>query len=211
MKPRSSLAITIALLASFASPRVLSPPAHNPGPLLADDSFDSSSPRSKSLPHAAAHAAQQPLEASNSTTSIHSDSDTKEETSITCGTHSYTASAITAAYNDGIYRARTGQMRGSFPHPFDNHDILSSDSLDCDAAFIAVTMSYPVVSPGGIFPGPDRVVFQTFANGNDALCGLITHTGAETAKEVKGMRASGSGLANEAEKETGPGKFLVCS
>ena len=107
-------------------------------------------------------------------------------------------------------------MRGSFPHPFDNHDILSSGSLDCDAAFIAVTMSYPIVGPGGIFPGPDRVVFQTFANGSDKYCGLVTHTGAEEYKgnESKGMGASGpgvgAGVGGSEGGEGGMGKFLVC-
>nr|P00652.2 RecName: Full=Guanyl-specific ribonuclease C2; Short=RNase C-2; Flags: Precursor [Aspergillus clavatus NRRL 1] len=91
----------------------------------------------------------------------------------TCGSHCYSASAVSDAQSAGyqLYSAGQSVGRSRYPHQYRNYEGFN----------FPVSGNYyewPILSSGSTYnggsPGADRVVF----NDNDELAGLITHTGA---------------------------------
>ncbi|KAF2141312.1 uncharacterized protein K452DRAFT_251139 [Aplosporella prunicola CBS 121167] len=90
----------------------------------------------------------------------------------TCGSTSYSASAVQKALNAGCsYYEQGGQAGGSsYPHTYNNYE-------GFDFAVSGPYQEFPLVSSGaynGGSPGADRVIFNTDCE----LAGEITHTGA---------------------------------
>ncbi|KAH7018176.1 Ribonuclease/ribotoxin [Microdochium trichocladiopsis] len=91
----------------------------------------------------------------------------------TCGTVSYSASAVTAASQRACSNAASGNTPGGYPHQFNNRE-----------GFVFATsgpyLEFPIMKSGSIYtggsPGPDRVII-TKSGCKEA--GLITHTGAQ--------------------------------
>ncbi|KAL1703256.1 Ribonuclease/ribotoxin [Schizophyllum commune] len=92
---------------------------------------------------------------------------------VTCGSASYSLSAVKAAVSQGVSHLSNPIGSNSYPHTFNNREGLSmwcSGESDYN--------EFPILSSGSLYtggsPGADRVVFSD----NGVYCAVITHTGA---------------------------------
>lgn len=91
----------------------------------------------------------------------------------TCGSTCYTSDDISAAQAKGYQLYQDGQTEGSddYPHQYKDYE---GFSFPVSAPYY----EFPILSSEDVYdggsPGADRVVF----NGDGALAGVITHTGA---------------------------------
>ncbi|KAH8433774.1 hypothetical protein N8T08_002068 [Aspergillus melleus] len=93
--------------------------------------------------------------------------------SYTCGSNTYSSSAVNSAKNAGYELYSDGETVGSnnYPHKYNNYE-------GFDFPVSGTYQEWPILSSGSIYsggsPGADRVVFNT----QNQLAGVITHTGA---------------------------------
>lgn len=89
----------------------------------------------------------------------------------TCGTVCYTSSAISAAQAAGYKLYAASDDVSNYPHEYHNYE-------GFDFPVSGTYYEFPILSSGKVYtgssPGADRVIF----NNDDALAGVITHTGA---------------------------------
>ncbi|KAG7132819.1 Guanyl-specific ribonuclease F1 like protein [Verticillium longisporum] len=95
-----------------------------------------------------------------------------EKRATTCGSTYYTTAQVNAAANAACQHVRAGTQAGSsnYPHRYNNYEGFNFKAS-------GPWQEFPLRSSGvytGGSPGADRVII----NGNCAIAGQITHTGA---------------------------------
>ncbi|PYH40787.1 extracellular guanyl-specific ribonuclease RntA, partial [Aspergillus saccharolyticus JOP 1030-1] len=91
----------------------------------------------------------------------------------TCGSHCYSASAVSATQAEGYSLYQSGETLHDYPHVYHDYE-------GFDFSVSGTYYEFPILSDGAVYdggsPGADRVIFNTA----DQLAGLITHTGASS-------------------------------